>query len=70
MAALRGIGLIRLDPSNPADSEVMVLARERAEIDWGNCDRLAAENSDFSAVVRRLWEFHRTGAAKRTEWTV
>jgi hypothetical protein len=70
LAALHGVGLIRLDPTNPTDSEVMIPARERPEIDWANCDRLAAENSDFSAVIRRLWEFHRTGAAKRAEWAV
>jgi hypothetical protein len=69
LAALHGVGLIRLDYDNPAESETLIPARERSEVDWANCDRLASENTDFAAVVRRMWEFHRTGAVKATEWS-
>jgi uncharacterized protein len=69
LSALHGVGLIRIDADVPADSEVLIPARERLEVDWANCDRLASENSDFKAVIRRLWEFHRTGIAKPVEWT-
>lgn len=70
LSSLHGVGLIRIDADNPSESEVMIPARERAEVDWANCDRLASENADFQAVIQRLWEFHRTGAAKRGEWRV
>ena len=68
--SLHGVGLIRIDASSPSDSEVLIPARERTEVDWANCDRLASENSDFQAVVQRLWEFHRTGRVKASEWKV
>jgi hypothetical protein len=70
LSSLHGVGLIRVDSGVPTDSEVLIPARERAEVDWANCDRLASENADFQAVIQRLWEFHRTGLAKPSEWRV
>jgi hypothetical protein len=70
LAALHGVGVIRLDADNPSESEVLIPARERPDVDWDNCDRLAAENADFRSVVRRIWEFHRTGTLKSNEWVV
>lgn len=69
LSALHGVGVIRLDVTDPSEnSEVLIPAKERPEIDWANCERLAAENSDFLAVVKRIWEFHRTGSIKESEW--
>jgi hypothetical protein len=68
LAALHGVGLIKLDAPNPAESQILIPARERPEIDWANCNRLAAENSDFRKVVNLLWQFHRTGDARPAEW--
>lgn len=68
LAALHGVGLIKLDNENPTESQILIPARERQEIDWANCNRLASENSDFQKVVNLLWQFHRTGDARPTEW--
>lgn len=68
LAALHGIGLIKLDSENPAESQIFIPARERPEIDWANCNRLASENTDFQKVVTLLWQFHRTGDARPGEW--
>lgn len=68
LAALHGIGLIKLDADNPAESQILIPARERPEIDWANCNRLASENTDFQKVVNLLWQFHRTGDARPSEW--
>ena len=68
LAALHGIGLIKLDADNPAESQIYIPARERQEIDWANCNRLASENSDFQKVINLLWQFHRTGDTRPSEW--
>jgi hypothetical protein len=68
LAALHGVGVIKLDADNPAESQILIPARERQEIDWANCNRLASENSDFAKVVNLLWQFHRTGDARPNEW--
>lgn len=68
LAALHGIGLIKLDSENPAESQILIPSRERADTDWASCNRLAAENSDFRDVVNLVWQFHRTGDARAGEW--
>lgn len=39
--AAHGIGLIKLDTDNTAESQVLIPARERDEIDWDMANRLA-----------------------------
>jgi hypothetical protein len=68
LSALHGIGLIRLDRENPAESEVLIPARERTEIDWANANRLAAENKDFLTVVKLVRQFHQTGDPRERDW--
>lgn len=68
LAALHGVGVIKLDANNPAESQILIPARERQEIDWANCNRLASENTDFQKVINLLWQFHRTGDARPSEW--
>lgn len=68
LAALHGVGVIKLNGENPTESQILIPARERMEIDWANCNRLASENSDFQKVVNLLWQFHRTGDARPNEW--
>jgi hypothetical protein len=46
-----GIGVIRLDRSNPHDSEVILAAKERDEIDWETTNRIASINPDFRAYL-------------------
>lgn len=59
--ALHGIGLIQLDVENPAESQILVPARERFEVDWATCNRLAQENKDFMRFIRLVRQFHQTG---------
>lgn len=66
--ATHGIGLIKLDVDNPADSQVLIPARERADIDWDTANRLATENKDFLEYVKLVRKFYQTGEA--TEWQV
>lgn len=68
LSALHGVGVIRLDRDNPAESEVLVPARERIEIDWANANRLAEENRDFLAVVKLVRQFHQTGDPRERDW--
>jgi uncharacterized protein len=66
---LHGIGVIRLDPSNPADDTVIVIpARERAEVDWGTCNRIASENKDFHKYLQLISHFYATKSTSIKEW--
>jgi len=59
--AMHGIGLIRLDSTNPAESEILIPARERVELEWAMCSRLANENRDFRDFMKRVRQFFQTG---------
>ncbi|TDM05050.1 MAG: HrgA protein [Ideonella sp. MAG2] len=68
--AAHGIGLIKLDAENPAESQVLIPARERDEIDWDMANRLATENRDFLDFVKLVKQFYQTGEARLSDWDV
>jgi hypothetical protein len=68
LSALHGVGVVRLDKSNPTESEVLIPARERSEVDWANANRLADENKDFRGVIKVVRQFHQTGDVHEKEW--
>ncbi|TIN18538.1 MAG: HrgA protein [Mesorhizobium sp.] len=59
--AMHGIGLIKLDAANPAESQILIPARERSDLEWAMCSRLANENKDFRAFMKRIRQFFQTG---------
>jgi hypothetical protein len=65
-----GIGLIKLDVENPAESQVLIPAREKDEIDWGMANRLATENRDFLDYVKLVSQFYQTGEARLADWDI
>lgn len=68
--AAHGIGLIKLDIENPSESQVLIPARERGEIDWDTANRLATENKDFLECVKLVKQFYQTGEARLADWDV
>jgi hypothetical protein len=67
--AAHGIGLIKLDVDNPAESQVLIPARERDDIDWDMANRLATENSDFLEFIKLVKQFYQTGEARLQNWS-
>ena len=70
LGASYGIGLIRLDTGAPSESEILIPARERNEIDWDACNRLAVENSDFREFVSWVRQFHQTDSVQVGKWDI
>lgn len=70
LSAAHGIGLIKLNTENPLESEVLIPARERNEIDWDTANRLAIENKDFLDYVKLLKQFYQTGEARLNDWDI
>lgn len=46
-----GIGVVRIDVSEPQNSEVLLPARQREEIDWETVNRIATVNEDFTSFL-------------------
>ena len=68
--ALHGIGLIQLDPENPTESQILIPARERLEVDWATCNRLTLENKDFVRFMKLVRQFYQTGDPRPNDWDV
>jgi len=68
LSSLHGIGLIRFDPINPAESQILLPAADRNAIDWGTVNRLVEQNSDFRKFVKLVRQFYQTGEAHRALW--
>ena len=68
LASLHGIGFIRLNVENPSESQIMIPAKERAEIDWDTANRLADENKDFLNYIKLIRNFYLTGETQPSDW--
>ena len=68
--SLHGIGLIQIDPENPAESQILIPAREKPEVDWATCNRLTRENKDFLQFVKLVRQFHQTADPRPKDWDI
>ena len=68
MTAVHGIGLIELNVGTPVDSQVIIPAREKIEIDWDTSNRLATENKDFLKYVELVGSSTKTGKTWPESW--
>lgn len=68
LSSLHGIGFIRLDAENPSESQIMIPAKERIEIDWDTANRLTEENKDFLEYIKLIRQFYQTGEIRQSDW--
>lgn len=59
-----GIGIIKLNPENVFESEILFPSSINQEIDWDTVNRLATENSDFSSFLKLITEDCKLGKVK------
>lgn len=68
--ALHGIGVIKLDTENPTESQIIIPAKEKSEIEWSTVSRIADQNRDFERFVKQIRQFHQTGELKTGDWDI
>lgn len=51
-----GIGVIKLNPENIYESEILFPSAVKQDIDWDTVNRLASENDDFNKFLKDLTE--------------
>ena len=68
LASLHGIGFIKLDANNPSESQIIIPAKERIDIDWDTANRLSQENKDFQDYIENICQFYQTGKIKKYDW--
>lgn len=68
LCSLHGIGFILLDQLNPSESEILIPAAERADLDWNSINRLIEENSDFKDYIKLVKQFYLTEDPREKDW--
>ena len=68
LSALHGIGVILLNPLNPSESEMMLPANARAEVDWQSVNRVLSENEDFKDYIDLVSTYYQTGRIRSRDW--
>ena len=68
LSALHGIGVILLNPENPSESEMMLPAKARAEVDWQSVNRILVENADFKDYIELVSTYYQTGRVRSKDW--
>ena len=68
LSALHGIGVILLNPENPSESEMLLPARSRIEVDWQSIDRIVKENEDFKDFIELVSTYYQTGRVRTRDW--
>lgn len=70
LATAYGVGFIMFNARDPAESEIVVPARLRPEVDWNLANRLAKENPDFLAYLKRVRHYYQIGETRTSDWGV
>ncbi|MFO9752125.1 hypothetical protein SDC11_07635 [Legionella pneumophila serogroup 1] len=70
LSGLHGVGFIRLDTDTPSESQIMIPAKEKNQIDWNNVNRLVQENSDFKDYIKYVRQFYQTGEIRLKDWNM
>lgn len=68
LSALHGIGVILLNTENPSESDIILPARSRAEIDWQSVNRILVENEDFKDYIELVSTYYQTGRVRSRDW--
>ena len=68
LVSLHGIGVIKLNAENPSESQIIIPAKERNDIDWNTANRLTEENRDFLNYIKLVCQFYQTGKVHRENW--
>ena len=68
LSALHGIGVILLNIENPSESELLLPAIKRLQIDWQSVNRIVEENQDFSDFLDLVSHYYQTGRLRDKDW--
>lgn len=68
LSTLHGIGVLILNIESLFDSQVIIPARERNNVDWQSVNRIAKENKDFRQFMELVGIYSQTGKLQKSLW--
>lgn len=68
LSSLHGIGVMILDTESLFDSQILIPAQEKANVDWHSANRIVTENSDFHHYIEKIGIYNQTGKLIESTW--
>lgn len=68
LSSLHGIGVLLLNTESLFDSQILIPAKERANVDWQSANRIAIENVDFHHYTDQVGIYNQTGRLVDSAW--
>ncbi|PNK60806.1 COG2958 family protein [Psychrobacter sp. FDAARGOS_221] len=68
LSGLHGVGVLLLNQQSLFDSQILIPARERTNIDWLSVNRIVEENQDYEAFIDQVGIYSQTGRLTRSLW--
>lgn len=68
LSSLHGIGVLLLNTESLFDSQILIPAKERPNVDWQSANRIATENSDFHRYIKQVGIYNQTSHLEESVW--
>lgn len=68
LCSLHGIGVLLLDIEDLYNSQILIPAKEKMNVDWLSANRIVAENIDFKNYIEQVGIYHQTGKLIQSAW--
>ncbi|EOK6313967.1 HrgA protein [Vibrio natriegens] len=68
LSSLHGIGVLILDTESLFDSQILIPAQEKNNVDWQSANRIVTENSDFHHYIEQVGIYNQTGRLIKSAW--
>lgn len=68
LSALHSIGVIILNLDELSDSEILLPARRKPQIDWHSVNRICEQNRDFETFIEYVATYYQSGKIFKTNW--
>ncbi len=70
LCAHHNIGVILLDVNNPIESQIMIPAPLKQQLDWNIINRILKENKDFKDFISNVDDFYVLNKLKKRDWDI
>lgn len=68
LCSLHGIGVLILNTESLFDSQILIPAKVRSDVDWLSVNRIVEENSDFQQYIEQVGIYLQTGKLTKAVW--
>ncbi len=68
LSSLHGIGFILLDKDNPSESQILLQAKDKENVDWASANRLVDQNPDFSDFIQSIKVYYDSDVINKNDW--